>query len=174
MTCCGRMLPCIVFARRGCGKTAQRQMLAAQCLPTNPSSDRLSVPYTYSGFEHVLASAEDDLSRVKPMSHVVAILRQGLLALASARGAPTVQAALTSPELAPRLAAFQGKFAPHLLTGPGEPTVLDGLSAIELIEAFAALVQECGLQRVLVLMDGLDEFPLTVRHPGRMVAFWLP
>ena len=112
---------------------------------------------------------------VKPMSHVVAILRQGLLALASAaRRAPTVQAALTSPELAPRLAAFQGKFAPHLLTGRGEPTVLEGLNATELIEAFAALVQECGLQRVLVLMDGLDEFPLTVRHPERMVAFLAP
>ena len=79
-------LPCAVFASRGCGKTAQRQMLAAQCLPASPNSDRLSVPYTYSGFEHALASAEDDLTRLKPMSHVAAILRQGLLALAS-RGA---------------------------------------------------------------------------------------
>ena len=31
-----------------------------------------------------------------------------------------------------------------------------------------------GFSEVLVLMDGLDEFPLTVRHPERMVAFLAP
>jgi len=164
--------PCIVFARRGCGKTAHRQMLAAQCLPTNASSDRLAVHYTYPGFEHTLASVEDGLTRLRPISHVAAILHQGLLALTSAaRQAPAVQAALRSPELAPRLAAFQGKFAPHLLAGASEPVVLAGLPASELLDAFATLIRECGLQRMLVLVDGLDEFPLTARRPERMVTF---
>ena len=72
------------------------------------------------------------------------------------------------------MAAFQGRFAPYLLTGPSEPTALAGLSAIELMDAFAALIQGCGLQQALVLMDGLDEFPLTVRHPERMVTFLAP
>src|SRR3990172_8197339 len=49
--------PCVVFARRGCGKTAHRQMLAAECRPSKRDNTRLAIIFSYSGFEQVFNRA---------------------------------------------------------------------------------------------------------------------
>jgi len=166
--------PCVVFAQRGCGKTAQRQMVAAHCRPVKRDSPRLAVAYTYSGFERAIKSANDDIERTRPIHHVSALLYLGLTALADESAQDSeVQSALTSPEVASRLAAYVGRFAPHLVDTPtdGMPSALDSFGSLDLLRGFSELVKGAGLESCVVLVDGLDEFPLTAGDPARAVAF---
>jgi len=70
--------PCIVFARRGCGKTAQRKMLATQCRPLDRDGARLAVNCTVSDFERVLSEADGDVNQTHTIQHVSALLYSGL------------------------------------------------------------------------------------------------
>jgi hypothetical protein len=168
-------VPCVVFARRGCGKTAQRQMLAAHCRPFKENSARLAVTYTYSGFERALRNAGDDVQQVRPMHHVDALLNLALKALmGETKRDRKVKKALTNSDVAPRLAAYAARFAPHLadsLPVSGSAGSLDDLGSVELLRGFSKLVQSAGLGLCVVLVDGLDEFLPTADDPTNAVKF---
>ena len=170
--------PCVVFARRGCGKTAQRQMLAAQCRPLQPHSPQLAITYTVSGFERVLNQVSEDVSQVRSIHHVNALLQLGLTVFMK-DVIPHITgqiASLTNPEDRAHLAAYVTRFAPHLMsTGLTEmPAILDLTDSRALLYGFAGLVQKAGLGNCVVLVDGLDEVPLTAGDPGQIVTFLSP
>jgi len=172
-----RTEPCIVFAGRGCGKTAQRQMLAAQCRPLQPDSPWLAVVYTYAGFEQALAAAGNDVTRIQVAHHVAALLRQGLTALEEeAKRDPKVRTALTHPSAASRLNAYLERYAPHLVahSSPGAASNLDGLTTVELIQGLVDLIKAASLDLGIVLVDGLDEFLLTATDSAQMGALLAP
>ncbi len=169
--------PSVVFAQRGCGKTAQRQMLTAHCRPLDQSSQRLAIAYTYDGFERALHAANGDIGQLHSLHHVSALLHLGLIALSEAiSGDSWIQGAPAGSNAAPRWTAYVMRFAPHLTHGPttGSPMALEGLSSRELMEGFGNLVKAAGLESCVVLLDGLDEFPLTAEDPARAVAFLAP
>jgi DNA-binding response OmpR family regulator len=169
--------PCIVFAQRGCGKTAQRQMLAAQCQPGSPSSDLLAIPYTYSSFGPLLERANEDLDDVGTMDHVAALLAKAIRIVSrvehgrqsSSQGTPT--AAGVSKELA----ELERRLAPYLPHATGEvATSIRGLGALEAIQRFGELVHELGIETCVVLVDGIDESPKTAGRPAETAAFLAP
>lgn len=169
--------PCVVFARRGCGKTAQRQMLAAQYRPLDPSSRWLAVPYTYAGFEPALQAVDYNVRRVQARHHVEAILRQGLAALdREAQRDTEIARDLAAPAPAAQWAAYVARFAAHLLPAidPGDVRPLDALSSPELLAGFVGLIRAAGLDTCAILVDGLDEFPQTAGDPKRAVRFLAP
>ncbi len=169
--------PCVVFARRGCGKTAQRQMLATQYRPCQGDSPWLALTYTFDGFERALSHANDDVGQLRPLHHVQALLHAGVAALLNeaARDA-RISDALASPDAASRLGAYTARFAPHLAsTMPaGAANALDGLGSLALLRGFANLIREAGLDSCAVLVDGLDEFPLTASDLGQAIPFLAP
>jgi hypothetical protein len=172
-----RVDPCVVFARRGCGKTAQRQMLAAQCRPFRPDSTWLAIPYTFTGFERALASAGNDVAQLRASHHVAALLRQGLAALENeARRDPLVHSALTAPLVAPSWQAYLGRYAPHIAGEPDPAAAgrLEGLGTLELLEGFVRLLQAAGLERGLVLVDGVDEILAAAADTGYLAALLAP
>jgi DNA-binding response OmpR family regulator len=168
-------VPCVVFARRGCGKTAQRQMLAAHCRPFEENSARLAVIYTYGGFERALRNAGDDVQQVRPMHHVDALLSIALKALlGEVERDGKVKTALMGSGVAPRLPAYVARFAPHLtgsLPASGSAGSLDDLDSVELLRGFSKLAQSAGLDLCVVLVDGLDEFLPTADDPANAVKF---
>jgi hypothetical protein len=169
--------PCVVFARRGCGKTAQRQMLAVHSRPIEEDSPRLAVVYTYSGFERALESAGHDIEQLQPAHHVSALLYLGLAALKGVAAHDSeLQSALARPEIASRLASYVSRFALHLVddSTAHAPRPLDGFGSPELMRGFSELIQEVGLESCIVLVDGLDEFPLAAGDPARAIAFLAP
>ncbi|MBN1979331.1 MAG: hypothetical protein JW918_18190, partial [Anaerolineae bacterium] len=162
-------VPCVVFAQRGCGKTAQRQMLAAHCRPLAKNSSWLAVPYTYGGFERALRSAGDDVQQVRPLHHADALLNLALKALSrESKQDRKVKKALESPDIAPGLAAYAARFAPHLadaLSTSESKGPLDVLDSVEILQGFSGLLQGVGLDLCVVLVDGLDEFLPTGDDP---------
>jgi DNA-binding winged helix-turn-helix (wHTH) protein len=169
--------PCVVFAQRGCGKTAQRQMLAAHCRPLKRDSLRLAIAYTYNGFEQAIGSANGDTKQILPIHHVSALLHLGLSALASEASQDTeVQSALRGPNAASRLAAYATRFAPHLsvASATGPSSALDQLGSLALLQGFTKLIRDAGLELCVVFLDGLDEFPLTADDPTQAVMFLAP
>ena len=169
--------PCVVFAKRGCGKTAQRQMLAAHCRPLKRDSQRLAVVYTYIGFEQALGGADDDIGQMRPIHHVSALLHLGLSALEDEASQDTgVQSALTDTDAASRLEAYAARFAPHLsvASATGPSSALDKLGSLALLQGFIKLIKDAGLESCVVFLDGLDEFPLTADNPTQAVAFLAP
>lgn len=166
--------PCVVFAARGCGKTAQRQMLAAHCRPLKRDSLQIAVNYTYTGFEQVLAQVNDDVNQVRAIHHINAILQLGVTALVEEIPNDLAKDYLLhSPDIASRLNAFVVRFTPQLK--PPQPaetaTILDNLEPLALLQNFAQLVKEAGLENCVVLIDGLDEFPLTADDPTHITTF---
>lgn len=169
--------PCVVFARRGCGKTAQRQMLAAQCRPLHSDSPWLAVIYTYAGLEQALAAASYDATQLQATHHVAALLRQGLIALeGEAKRDPKVRTALSHPNAASRLNAYLERYAPHLVahSSPGAASNLDALTTVELMQGLVVLIKAANLDLGIVLVDGLDEFLLTATDSAQTVALLAP
>jgi hypothetical protein len=169
--------PCIAFAKRGCGKTAQRQMLASHCRPLERDSQRLAVVYTYDGFEQALGGANHDVGRMRPIHHVSALLHLGLSALANEASQNTkVQSTLMGPDAASRLAAYAARFAPHLsvASATGPSNAVNKLGSLALLRGFTRLIKDAGLELCVVFLDGLDEFPLTADDPAQAVAFLAP
>jgi DNA-binding winged helix-turn-helix (wHTH) protein len=166
--------PCLVLAKRGCGKTAQRQMLAAYYRPQKPDSSRLAVSYTYAGFEQVLAQVNDDVSQVRAIHHISVILQFGVTALVEETSRDlAIQRALSTPEVKPRWEVYVARFAPHLTTTPTTEisSTLDNLGSLTLLQGFARLIKDAGLEAGVVLVDGLDEFPLTAGDPAQIATF---
>lgn len=169
--------PCVVLAQQGCGKTAQRQMLAAQYRPLDPSSRWLAVSYTYAGFEQVLQAVEYDITRVQAEHHVEAILCQGLADLArEAKRDVEIGQALAAPAVVTQWAAYLTRFAPHVRPAVdlGDVHSLDALSSSERLAGFTSLIHAAGLDACAILVDGLDEFPQTASDPERAVRFIAP
>jgi len=170
-------VPCVIFAQRGCGKTAQRQMLAAQCRPLKRDSPWLAIAYTYNGFERALGSAGGEIRRVQPIHHVGALCYLGLTALVNEASSDSeIQSTLADPGVAPRLAAYVARFAPHLAGAPtaGLSGALDGLGSLELLQGFATLARDAGLESCVVLVDGVDEFPPTANDLTQAVRLLAP
>jgi hypothetical protein len=69
----------LVFADRGCGKSAYRVMVERSCRPQRRGSAILAVPYVE--FSAVVEAAGGDLTQVSAASHLQAILACGLRAL---------------------------------------------------------------------------------------------
>ncbi len=165
--------PCLVFAKRGCGKTAQRQMLAAHYRPFKSDSAWLAVNYTYAGFEQVFAQANDDVNQVRSIHHISAILQLGVIALVNEMSPDPASQLLSNPEAKSRLDAYVARFAPNLVTTSTAktPSFLDKLGPLALLQGFARLVKDAGLEACVVLVDGLDEFPLTAGDPAQIAMF---
>ncbi len=169
--------PCVVLAARGCGKTAQRRMLAAQCRPEQTDSCRLAAHYTYDGFQQALRSAGDDPTRVRTDHHAAAILRQALGALQeAARRDHQLDSLLQRPDLAFRLKAFATPIPLHPASLPASMTSSspDSPSPVEQLDALVHLLADCGLGPLVILVDGLDEFPMTAGDPARIADFLAP
>ena len=169
--------PCLVLAGRGCGKTAQRRMLAALCQPTQAGSDTLAVEYTYRGFEVALQLVHDDLTRLHVGHHVHAILHCAVAALhQDGQVRPYTQQGLQGAGKEALFAAYVTTFAPHLASSavPGGTHNIAQLNPLTQLSAFIALLRSIGVQRLLILMDRLDEFSLTADQPANIVAFLKP
>jgi hypothetical protein len=167
--------PCVVFAGRGCGKTAQRKMLAAQCRPVNRDSTHLAIDYTANDFERVLSEVNGDVSQVRATYHVDALLRSALTAFMKILeySGSEHAAALANPEDRSRLAAYVVRFVPHLQPAwlAEMPAVLDSSNWLALLQGFAELIHHAGLEDSVVLVDGLDELPVISSDPTKTVAF---
>ena len=169
--------PCIVFAGRGCGKTAQRQMLAAQCRPADRTSTRLAIPYTYASFGPLLERSSDALDDLKPMDHVAALLTTAIRILAEMQASdsrllrsPAVAAAVSKD-----LSELESHLAPYLHGARGAAPARDGeLAPLDAVQKFAALAQMFGIETCVVLVDGLDESPRTAGKPVQTAAFLAP
>lgn len=169
--------PCVVFAARGCGKTAQRQMLAAQCRPERTDTGRLAARYTYDGFQQALRAAGDDPSRVRTDHHVAAILRPALDALReAAQRDRQLESLLQRPDLAFRLNALTNSASFHSAS-PATTSILpppNSPGPVAQLDALVKLLADCGLGPLVILVDGLDEFPLMVGDPARVADFLAP
>lgn len=169
--------PCLIFAHQGCGKTAQRRMLASYCRPEKRDSEWLAVHYTYTALERALRLAGGEAAEARDIHHVRALLRQGLMALDDeAQRDAHIASVLERQRVARRLAAYQAQFAPHLVSDAlrSAGTELEELGAMELLQGFVSLVEAVGLKRVFVLVDGLDEFLLTAADPAHIVTLLAP
>ncbi|MCC7164390.1 MAG: winged helix-turn-helix transcriptional regulator [Anaerolineae bacterium] len=169
--------PCVVFARRGCGKTAQRQMLASECLPDKKDSHSVAISYTYPNFERALSAADFDPFRVRSEHHVSELIRQVLITLEqAAKVQPSIHNGWHEPEIAGLWHGYLERFAPHLLKKQivGTQVSLAHYGPTELFYGLGQLLRAGGLERALILVDGLDEFPLTAGQPSAMAAFIAP
>jgi hypothetical protein len=170
-------MPCAVFARRGCGKTAQRQMVAMECRPLNGASLQLAVSYTFNGFEQVLESVNYQIDQVHPLHHVNALLTLCITALANeAKRSAEIQCALENVDVAPRFATFITHFTPNLAEPPIVAPMdrLKGLDSVSLLKEFSALIRDVGLESCIIMVDGIDEFINTASDPVDAVKFLAP
>ena len=162
--------PFVVFAGRGCGKTAQRQMLAAQCRPFDCESRRLVITYTYDGFEQALASAANDPYQVRREHHIRALLNLGIDALRSAtRGFTALRIELRRVFRGPRLRGLLLRDGDRGRSGRRK-----GLGLRRRLERFVDLVHIAGLKSCMVLVDGLDEFRFTAGDVDQAMALLAP
>ncbi len=169
--------PSIVYAGRGCGKTAQRQMLAAYCRPVQPDSPFLAIHYTHDGFENVFRQAGGEGNEITASHHIHALLQIGMTALANEIAHDeTIRNALNHPDAARQLNAYVQRFAPwekieFLDTRPVEP---GNKTPLELLRGFAQLLKKTGIQSGIVFLDGLDEFSQTAVSLSHSSAFLQP
>jgi hypothetical protein len=167
--------PCVVFAERGCGKTAQRQMLASRCRPLQSDSPLLAIHYTYGGFENALIRAGNQFARIKASHHIESLLHFGITALADeALRDENVLNALRSPPTILRTEAYLKRYAPHKIPEIGENSqtiALDSLTPLERLRDFAQLLEAAGFKRGVIFVDGLDEFPETAKDASQAISF---
>lgn len=170
--------PCVILAARGRGKTAHRQMLATQCRPIDMTSDKLAISYTYESFERLLSRTGNSLAAIEPSHHIAEILRIGVEALWN-----LVQ---SDPDVFPRPAGTEHLYvleelrartahftAAESLETNGGARVSDVLG-IGNLRVFGQLIHAAGLSACLVLVDRLDEFPLTADNPANIAALLEP
>lgn len=156
--------PCLVYAGRGCGKTALRQMLAAQCRPSYRDSPILAIHYTYEGFERAYAAAGDNIEKVSASHHVDALLRTGMATFADelVRDEKTLDTlCLHDPTM--QVSAYLARYAPDRpipRIQEGKTDKLDFLTPLELWHGFSRLLNKAGFHSGMVFVDGMDEFLL--------------
>lgn len=156
---------CLIFAARGCGKTAQRQMLASMCFPGQPRAVRLAIHYVYAGMERALAASAGRLAQVSTAAHVDAILFAGVEALAQAlQASPRLIDPLRQAEPSLLLDAYLARYNPGMEAPPASQADLlrlDQMTPSMKLHGFADLLVAAGIQPGMVFVDGLDELPET-------------
>jgi len=169
-------IPSIIFAQRGCGKTAQKQMVAIECRPIKSDSTQLSISYTYNGFERVLESVNYDIDQIRPQHHVNAILYLGFTALWNeVTKNERLQKLIKSEPLAHQWDGYTSQYVSHLSNSPhlSNPNNIERLSSVELLQDFWSILVKLGMETCVVLVDGLDEFPYT-SDPSQAIKFLAP
>ncbi|MEW5872804.1 MAG: winged helix-turn-helix domain-containing protein [Chloroflexota bacterium] len=171
--------PCVIFAGRGCGKTAYRQMLAAQCRPAQKDSSFIGINYAASSFERALIQAGSQLNQVNAAHHIDALLYSAVNILADeARDDKVTQNALEKTGAMLRMQVYLERYAPHKASTRRRkaelPIALDHLAPLELLQDFARLLKQAGLKSGVVLVDGLDEFPSTANNPTETLKLLMP
>lgn len=169
-------VPSVIFAQRGCGKTAQKQMIAIACRPLSSDSTQLSISYTFSGFERVLKSVNYDIDQIRPQHHVSALLYLGITALQNEVDKnERLQNLIKSEPLVHQWKRYVSQYnilqtSTHHLTNPNDFMVF---SSVELLQGFSSILANLGIESCVVLVDGLDEFPYT-SDPGQAIKFLAP
>ncbi|MBV6452664.1 MAG: hypothetical protein MHPDNHAH_03424 [Anaerolineales bacterium] len=168
--------PSIIFAQRGCGKTAQKQMVASECRPLQNGSARLCISYSFNGFERILNRVNYEIEQIRPQHHVEALLYLGVNALQKEISRDTrIRKILENEGLLNEWKAYILHFAPSLASQhqTNDPANLDGLSSIELLQGFSSILQKLGIETCVVLIDGLDEFSYT-SETSKAIKFLAP
>lgn len=167
--------PVIIFAAKGSGKTAQRQMLASMCRPSDPRSRLFALNYTYEHFERTLQLAGGQIEQVKTAHHVEAILCAGVAGLAESLDTGSFSADALDPIDSPGLwQAYLARYAPERIdprSAAAAESQIARQTPAQLVRGFAGLLVRAGFQRGLVFVDGLDEFPATAGRQGQAVGF---
>lgn len=167
--------PYIIYAAKGCGKTAQRQILASMCRPADPHSKQLAVHYTYDGFERTLALADGQIERVRGAQHIEAILQAGVFSLAQALDSdPAASEALHKADTRGKWQNYLERYAPDGLEPGVEEKVEKSFrrqTPSQILRGFSELVSKAGFDRGIVFVDGLDEFPETDGKPQQAAHF---
>lgn len=172
-----RATPGVVFASRGCGKTAHRQLLASYCRPLEENSHLLALIYSYSAFEWAMAETNDMSTQDKVRPYVNALVHYGLAALKDqAERDPKINGKLTDPAIRSEFVAYLDRFAPTMARDADTESahVLDDRTTLELLQGFANLVRTAGISACVVLVDGVDEIFSVSGDPGRMAALIAP
>ncbi len=190
-------MPCILFAGRGCGKTAYRRMLEAYCRPFDRNSQQLAIVYSASSFFQVLAAANGNPDQVNASQHIGELLRRGLDALnMAARQDVEIEEALSQPPIAAKLVAYRARYAPSGTRGSNSRSDVDSgqIYTLGSLGDLVELTQACGCQSFQVLVDGVDELPRVsgnleaqfallepllgtlplIEQPGLIFKFFLP
>ena len=187
--------PCVIFAARGSGKTALRQMLSAEFR----GQKYLVVFFTYPSYERILAKVHHKLENIQISHHIDTILNGAILAMPI----DDIFRGYVDPGKDPQpldyLRCYVERFAPEVsLSGINECAhdLLKSFGDYQLLEKFATLIQELGYKACVVLVDNLDEFFISNREnpiknmtdliapligtmsvlecPGMMFRFFLP
>ncbi|MGB8648472.1 MAG: winged helix-turn-helix domain-containing protein [Anaerolineae bacterium] len=152
-------------------------MLASQYLPLNSNSARLSVSFLYGGLERVLVLAGNDWEQVRPAHYVDTLLRLAVTALEhQVERDSALVAALQASALAHLRFAYRARFAPWLSTETegGKPGLLEEIDSVEKLKQFGQLVATLGLGPIVVLVDGVDEFPESAKNPQQLALLLAP
>jgi hypothetical protein len=167
-----------LLARRGCGKTATREMIAYEGLHGRLRRQVLVIRYVE--FQPLLDPVQRDLVRLTVRDHVRAILRAGLEAIAD----QLLSHAIVRLSEAERqlLVVYARTFASPLVRWQIEaqaqqeaaPLDLACIYDHELLDTFAQLVARMGREAVYVLIDGVDECRETAHDPSAAAALLRP
>ena len=172
-----RVTPGVVFASRGCGKTAHRQLLASYCRPFEENSHLLAVVYSYNAFEWAKAETNGVATQDKIRPYVNALVHYGMIALeGEAERDPKIKDKLRDPANSSELIAYLARFVPTMVrdTDIGSAHILGSRTTLELLQGFADLVRTAGMSACVVLVDGVDEILSVPGDPERMAALIAP
>lgn len=159
----------VVFAPRGCGKSALRVQLASAAAPMNPDAARLAVEYT--DFDALIAASRQDRP-ITADDHLPTLVRAGVEALFKALcGDPDADGMSTfAPEWASRarraaalpipgrarLAQLIGRYAPELLDLDRVAATLWALAPVPVLRSASSL----GQLRAIALRPPLADNPI--------------
>jgi len=172
--------PCVIFGDRGSGKSAQRKMLAAQCRPIKPESDYLAIEYTYNEYESVLDGAVGDGANDNAIrdAHVEKIMEYATKSFADELNKNELLISLLPDiqQIRPEVASYLDYYCPthparEFFPYSQSSNLLEGRSNPELLRGFTNLIRSINLKRCFILMDGLDEYPLS---DSQILAFLRP
>ena len=167
---------CVLFAARGCGKTAYRKMLAAQCWPIDPQSDTLAVQCTYDNLVRVLRTAGNNMAGVQTSHFVAELLNQAISAIrAGAREDTEIRAALARPEIGQQLAACEGFVSRFVAGSTGREVTEPWVTTNdEVLSNFTRLARALRFKSCIVLVDEVADLWQTIGDPRRQVALLAP
>jgi DNA-binding winged helix-turn-helix (wHTH) protein len=166
--------PCLIFAKRGCGKTAQRQMLAAQCRPSSSASSILGIHYTYEGFERTFTLAGNSVEKINIGHHVEALLHTGMSVLSEEINRDQeVRLSLQSSDILPDTAAYFLHFDldASLFKDVDYKSKMYPSTPADQLRGFARLLQKAGFETGMIFIDGVDESMMITSDPEQSVLF---
>jgi hypothetical protein len=142
----------VVYAARGCGKSAHRIMVTRTCRPQVRDSDILAIPYTDFG------SLPDQLLRdpgaFRLNQHLAEILRSGVTIFLEAIAQDCNLAKRLAPEWLSRLKWFCKQFVPAVLSATELLSTLRGLTSPAFDPDWNAFQQAWQVQRLGEMLSG--------------------